>query len=143
MTGQQKRTNLFRINKHRQLLYRMNDKIKLGLKENWQQFFLLIIVNMMVGGMVGLERTVVPLVGTEEFRIKSEVVVFSFIIAFGIVKAFTNLISGVLADRYTRKKVLIWGWIVGLPVPFLLAYATSWNWILFANALLGVSQGLA
>ena len=98
---------------------------------------------MMVGGMVGLERTVVPLVGTEEFHIQSDVVVFSFIIAFGVVKAFTNLISGVLADKYTRKKVLIWGWLVGLPVPFILAFAPSWNWILFANVLLGISQGLA
>nr|WP_221433440.1 MFS transporter [Flavobacterium notoginsengisoli] len=104
---------------------------------------MLVLVNMMVGGMVGLERTVVPLVGTEEFNIQSDVVVFSFIIAFGVVKAFTNLISGVLADRYTRKKVLILGWLVGLPVPFLLAFAPSWNWILFANVLLGVSQGLA
>lgn len=118
------------------------DKIKLGLKENWQQFTLLVLVNMMVGGMVGLERTVVPLVGTEEFKIGSDVVVFSFIIAFGVVKAFTNLISGVLADKYTRKKVLIWGWLVGLPVPFMLAWGPSWNWILLANVLLGVSQGL-
>ncbi|RRJ87389.1 MFS transporter [Paenimyroides tangerinum] len=116
---------------------------KLGLKENWKQFTLLVLVNVMVGGMVGLERTVVPLIGTEEFKIQSNVVVFSFIIAFGVVKAFTNLISGVLADRYTRKKVLVLGWIIGLPVPFLLAYAPSWNWILFANVLLGVSQGLA
>ena len=119
------------------------EKISLGLRENWQQFSLLVLVNMMVGGMVGLERTVVPLVGTEEFHIQSDVVVFSFIIAFGVVKAFTNLISGVLADKYTRKKVLIWGWLVGLPVPFILAFAPSWNWILFANVLLGISQGLA
>ena len=119
------------------------EKIRLGLKENWQQFTLLVLVNMMVGGMVGLERTVVPLVGTEEFHIKSDVVVFSFIIAFVVVKAFTNLISGVLADKYTRKKVLIWGWLFGLPVPFLLAFAPSWNWILFANVLLGISQGFA
>ncbi|WP_291925060.1 MFS transporter [Chitinophaga sp.] len=119
------------------------ENISLGLKENWQQFTLLILVNMMVGGMVGLERTVVPLVGTTEFKIQSDVVVFSFIIAFGVVKAFTNLISGVLADKYTRKKVLISGWLVGLPVPFLLAYGPSWNWILFANVLLGISQGLA
>ncbi|MGX1641863.1 MFS transporter [Sphingobacterium sp. NPDC055431] len=117
--------------------------IKLGLKENWQQFSLLILVNMMVGGMVGLERTVVPLVGTSVFKIQSDVVVFSFIIAFAVVKAFTNLISGVLADRFTRKKVLIWGWIIGLPIPFLLAFGPSWNWILFANVLLGMSQGLA
>src|SRR5690554_6741558 len=124
-------------------MIKSKEKISLGLRENWQQFSLLVLVNMMVGGMVGLERTVVPLVGTEEFHIKSDVVVFSFIIAFGVVKAFTNLISGVLADKYTRKKVLIWGWFVGLPVPFLLAFAPSWNWILFANVLLGISQGLA
>nr|WP_295865723.1 MFS transporter [uncultured Chitinophaga sp.] len=117
--------------------------IKLGLKENWQQFTLLVLVNMLVGGMVGLERTVVPLVGTEEFRIGSDIVVFSFIIAFGVVKAFTNLISGVLADKYTRKRILVTGWLVGLPVPFLLAWGPSWNWIILANVLLGVSQGLA
>ncbi|MGG5506486.1 MULTISPECIES: MFS transporter [unclassified Myroides] len=119
------------------------ENIKLGLRENWKQFTLLVLVNMMVGGMVGLERTVVPLVGTEEFHLQSDVVVFSFIIAFGVVKAFTNLISGVLADRYTRKKVLVLGWLIGLPVPFLLAFGPSWNWILFANILLGISQGLA
>ncbi|MGB7529033.1 MFS transporter [Sphingobacterium cellulitidis] len=118
-------------------------QIRLGLKENWQQFSLLILVNMMVGGMVGLERTVVPLLGTEIFRIQSDVVIFSFIIAFGLVKAITNLISGVLADKYTRKQVLIWGWLIGLPVPFILAFGPSWNWILFANILLGVSQGFA
>ncbi|MGQ8869547.1 MFS transporter [Myroides sp. TSA_177.3] len=117
--------------------------IQLGLKENWKQFTLLVVVNMMVGGMVGLERTVVPLVGTEEFHIQSDVVVFSFIMAFGVVKAFTNLISGVLADQYTRKKVLVLGWLIGVPVPFLLAYGPSWDWILFANILLGISQGLA
>lgn len=119
------------------------DEIKLGLKENWKQFTLLVLVNMMVGGMVGLERTVVPLVGTEVFKIGSDVVVFSFIIAFGVVKAFTNLFSGILADKYTRRKVLIMGWLVGLPVPFLLGWGPTWNWILFANVLLGVSQGLA
>lgn len=119
------------------------EDIKLGLKENWQQFTLLVLVNMMVGGMVGLERTVVPLVGTEEFKIGSDVVVFSFIIAFGVVKAFTNLLSGALADKFTRKKVLIWGWLVGLPVPFMLAWGPGWNWILLANVLLGISQGLA
>lgn len=124
-------------------MIKSKEKISLGLRENWQQFSLLVLVNMMVGGMVGLERTVVPLVGTEEFHIQSGVVVFSFIIAFGVVKAFTNLISGMLADKYTRKKVLIWGWLVGLPVPFVLAFALTWNWILFANVLLGISQGLA
>ncbi|MDQ3661158.1 MAG: MFS transporter, partial [Actinomycetota bacterium] len=117
-------------------------EIKLGLSENWRQFSLLVVVNTFVGGLVGLERTVVPLVGTNEFRLESEVVVFSFIIAFGIVKAFANLASGVLADRFTRKAVLVGGWIVGLPVPFILAYAPSWSWIVGANVLLGINQGL-
>lgn len=116
-------------------------EIKLGLKENWQQFVLLVMVNCLVGGMVGLERTVVPLVGSEEFKIASDIVVFSFIIAFGVVKAFTNLVSGILADKLTRKRVLILGWIIGLPVPFLLAWGPSWNWIILANILLGMSQG--
>lgn len=117
--------------------------IRLGLKENWKQFSLLVLVNVFVGGMVGLERTVVPLVGEEEFQIGSELVIFSFIIAFGVVKAFTNMASGLLADRFTRKKILIAGWLVGIPVPFMLGWGPSWNWILFANVLLGVSQGLA
>ncbi|WP_257670806.1 MFS transporter [Parapedobacter tibetensis] len=117
--------------------------IQLGLKENWKQFTLLVLVNAFVGGMVGLERTVVPLVGTQEFFIDSEMIIFSFIIAFGVVKAFTNLVSGILADRLTRKKVLILGWLIGLPVPVLLGWGPSWNWIIFANILLGMSQGLA
>lgn len=117
--------------------------IRLGLKENWKQFSLLVLVNIFVGGMVGLERTIVPLVGEEEFQIGSELVIFSFIIAFGVVKAFTNMASGLLADRFTRKKILIAGWLVGIPVPFMLGWGPSWNWILLANVLLGVSQGLA
>lgn len=117
-------------------------EIKLGLRDNWRQFSLLVVVNTFVGGLVGLERTVVPLVGTDEFHIDSEVVVFSFIIAFGIVKAFANLASGVLADRFTRKGVLVSGWVVGLPVPFILAFAPNWAWIVAANVLLGINQGL-
>ena len=117
--------------------------VRLGLRENLAQFSLLVLVNAFVGGMVGLERTVVPLVGTEEFGIGSEVVVFSFIIAFGLVKAVLNLASGVLADRFTRKTVLVAGWIAGLPVPFMLAWGPSWAWIVAANVLLGISQGLA
>jgi MFS family permease len=117
--------------------------IRLGLRENLGQFSLLVLINAFVGGMVGIERTVVPLVGTEEFGIGSEVVVFSFIIAFGLIKALLNLASGLLADRFTRKMVLVAGWIVGLPVPFMLAWGPSWAWIVGANVLLGISQGLA
>jgi MFS family permease len=117
--------------------------LRLGLRENLAQFSLLVLVNAFVGGMVGLERTVVPLIGTQEFGIGSEVVVFSFIITFGLIKACVNLVSGLLADRYTRKTVLVAGWVVGLPVPFMLAYGPSWAWIVGANVLLGISQGLA
>ncbi|MGE4053386.1 MAG: MFS transporter [Vicinamibacterales bacterium] len=118
-------------------------KVQLGLRENLAQFSLLVLVNAFVGGMVGLERTVVPLVGTDEFGIESDVIVFSFIMAFGVVKAFLNLASGVLADRFTRKMVLVAGWIAGVPVPFMLAWGPSWSWIVAANVLLGISQGLA
>jgi MFS family permease len=117
--------------------------IRLGIGENWPQFGLLIVLNAFVGGMVGLERTVVPLIGTQEFGIGSEVVVFSFIIAFGAVKALVNFASGRLADRFTRKAVLIAGWVIGLPVPFMLGYGPSWTWIVAANVLLGINQGLA
>ena len=116
--------------------------IRLGIRENWQQFGLLMLLNAFVGGMVGLERTIVPLIGVQEFGIGSEVVVFSFIIAFGVVKALVNFASGWLADRFTRRAVLIAGWIVGLPVPFMLGYGPSWAWIVGANVLLGVNQGL-
>jgi MFS family permease len=122
---------------------RSRPDVQLGLRQNLAQFSLLVLVNAFVGGMVGLERTVVPLVGTEEFGIKSNVVVFSFIMAFGVVKAFLNLASGLLADRFTRKAVLVAGWIFGLPVPFMLAWGPSWTWIVAANVLLGISQGLA
>jgi MFS family permease len=117
-------------------------EVRLGLRENLAQFSMLVVVNAFVGGMVGLERTVVPLVGTEEFRIGSEIVVFSFIIAFGVIKAVLNLVSGVLADRFTRKSVLVAGWIIAIPVPFMLGWGPSWRWIVAANVLLGISQGL-
>jgi MFS family permease len=116
--------------------------VRLGLRENWPQFALLVTVNFFVGGMVGLERTVLPLVGTTEFGLTSGLVTFSFIIAFGIVKAFANLASGVLADRTSRKAILVAGWVIGLPVPFLLAYAPAWWMIVAANVLLGINQGL-
>jgi MFS family permease len=122
---------------------RRSGAISLGLKENCRQFSLLVLVNAFVGGMVGIERTVVPLIGSEEFRIASTTLVTSFIVSFGVVKAFANLASGHLADKWGRKRVLVLGWLAGLPVPFLINAAPDWGWIVAANALLGVSQGLA
>ena len=117
--------------------------IKLGLKANWQQFSLLVLINAFVGGMVGIERTVVPLIGSEEFGIVSTTLVVSFIVSFGVVKAFANLVSGQLADKWGRKRVLVLGWLFGLPVPFMIMWAPNWGWVIAANALLGVSQGFA
>jgi len=118
-------------------------KIVLGLRANWQQFALLIVINAFVGGMVGIERTVVPLIGAEEFGIESTTLILSFIVSFGVVKAIANLVSGQLADTWGRKRVLILGWLFGLPVPFMLIWAPNWEWIIAANALLGINQGLA
>jgi MFS family permease len=117
--------------------------VRLGLRENLGQFALLILVNAFVGGMVGLERTVVPLVGSEEFGLVLRTAIFSFIVTFGLVKALSNLFAGGLADRFGRKKVLVAGWLVGVPVPFMIMLAPSWGWIVAANVLLGVNQGLA
>jgi MFS family permease len=114
---------------------------RLGIRENWRQFSLLVLINAFVGGMVGLERTVVPLVATQEFHLTSDTLIFSFIVAFGLVKALSNVASGQLADRFTRKAMLVAGWIIGLPVPFMLAWGPSWAWIVAANVLLGASQG--
>jgi predicted MFS family arabinose efflux permease len=119
------------------------EEMRLGLKENWRQFSLLVLVNAFVGGMVGLERTVVPLIGAEEFGLVLRTAIFSFIVSFGVVKAFSNLVSGTFADRFGRKKVLVAGWVLGVPVPFMIMYAPSWEWIVAANVLLGVNQGLA
>jgi len=117
--------------------------VRFGLRANAGQFGLLMLINAFVGGMVGLERTVVPLVGTKEFGLLLNTVAFSFIISFGIVKACANLVSGTLADRYGRKHILVAGWVIGLPVPFLIMWAPSWDWIVVANVLLGINQGLA
>ncbi|MGW3247245.1 MFS transporter [Streptomyces sp. NPDC001070] len=117
--------------------------VRLGLRENWLQFTLLVIVNVCVGGLVGLERTTVPLIGTEVFGLTSDLAVFSFIIAFGLTKALTNLAAGALTARFRRKQLLVAGWLVGIPVPFALAWAPSWGWIVAANVLLGINQGLA
>jgi len=121
----------------------MSDKtINLGLKQNWQQFSLLVLINAFVGGMVGLERAVLPLIAEEEFGLASRLAVLSFIASFGWVKAIANLLAGRLSDKWGRKKVLLLGWLFGLPVPFLIIWAPSWSWIIFANVLLGVNQGL-
>ncbi|MFF4762075.1 MFS transporter [Streptomyces sp. NPDC001292] len=116
--------------------------VRLGLRENWLQFTLLVIVNTCVGGLVGLERTTVPLIGTRVFHLTSDLAVFSFIIAFGMTKAFTNLAAGALTARFRRKQLLVAGWLIGIPVPFALAWAPSWGWIVAANVLLGINQGL-
>lgn len=117
--------------------------IKLGLKPNINQFLLLIVVNAFVGAMIGLEQTVIPILGKEEFDLESNALILSFIASFGIVKAILNLFAGSLSEKFGRKNVLILGWLVGLPVPFILLLAPNWNWILFANVLLGINQGLA
>jgi MFS family permease len=117
--------------------------VRLGLRENWQQFSLLVLINAFVGGMVGLERTVVPLVGSETFKIASTTIVVSFIVSFGVVKALANLVSGHFADIYGRRHMLILGWLIGLPVPFMIAWGPSWGWVVAANALLGINQGFA
>jgi MFS family permease len=117
--------------------------VQLGLRENWAQFTLLVIVNACVGGLVGLERTTVPLIGTETFGLTSDLAVFSFIIAFGLTKSLTNLAAGALTARFHRKQLLVAGWLIGIPVPFALAWAPSWGWIVAANVALGINQGLS
>jgi MFS family permease len=116
--------------------------VRLGLGANWQQFTLLVMVNAFVGGMVGLERVVVPLIAEQDFGLASRTAILSFILSFGVVKALANLFAGRLSDRIGRKPILIAGWLVGLPVPFLLMLAPSWSWVVFANVLLGINQGL-
>jgi MFS family permease len=115
---------------------------RLGLRENFPQFVLLVAVNALVGGMVGQERTVVPLLGEIEFGLAAGAGMLSFIAVFGATKAITNYYAGTLADRYGRKPVLVAGWLIGLPVPLLLIWAPAWEWVVFANLLLGVNQGL-
>ncbi|MCP9200539.1 MFS transporter [Gramella sp. GC03-9] len=115
---------------------------KLGLKENWKQFSLLVLINAFVGGMVGLERSIFPQYAQEIFGIESNTAILSFITAFGITKAVTNLMTGRFANRFGRKPLLVFGWLFAIPIPFILMYATSWNWVIFANILLGINQGL-
>jgi MFS family permease len=118
------------------------DPVRLGLRANWPQFALLVVVNVFVGGMVGLERATTSLVGTRVFHLAGYLAVFSFIVAFGVTKALTNLAAGPLIARHSRKRLLVAGWAAGLPVPFLLAWAPAWGWIVAANLCLGVNQGL-
>lgn len=118
------------------------EHIKLGLKENWRQFTLLVIINAFVGGMVGLERAILPQIAEIEFHIAAKTAILSFIIVFGITKAFTNYFAGALANKIGRKNLLTIGWLFAIPVPFILMFAANWNWIIAANILLGINQGL-
>jgi MFS family permease len=117
-------------------------EVRFGLKENWQQFSLLVLVNAFVGGMVGLERSILPQLAAQEFHIASHSAIFSFIVVFGIVKALTNYFAGHFANALGRRRLLIFGWLFAIPIPFLLMWAPTWNWIVAANVLLGINQGL-
>jgi len=117
--------------------------VRLGLRANAGQFALLVVLNALVGAMVGLERSVLPLLGKKEFGLTSAATILAFVVAFGAAKALTNLAAGDLAERFGRKRLLVAGWLVALPVPMLIGLAPSWWWIVAANLLLGVNQGLA
>src|SRR5579872_6160128 len=121
----------------------MASRLRLGLIPNLSQFTLLALDNVFVGMLVGSERTVVPLIGTQSFAVSSAAVLLTFVVAFGVVKGPLNLVAGRLADRYGRRKVLLVGWLLGLPVPWMLLFAPSWSWVVAANLLLGANQGFA
>ena len=116
--------------------------VQLGLKHNWKQFTLLVVINGFVGGMVGLERTILPEIAESDFQVAAKTAILSFIIVFGITKAVTNYYTGRLANRFGRRNLLIIGWMFAFPIPVILIYAPNWNWIIFANILLGINQGL-
>jgi MFS family permease len=118
-------------------------EVRLGLRENLPQFSLLVAINAFVGAMVGLERSTLPLIGEDEFGLTSSAAVLSFIVAFGLAKSLTNLAAGLGAERLGRRRLLICGWLAALPVPLLIAIAPTWGWIVAANLLLGINQGLA
>ena len=115
---------------------------RLGIRANLPQFTLLVVVNALVGGMLGQERTILPLLAEEEFGLTGATAVMTFIVAFGLVKAITNFFAGTLSDRFGRKPVLVAGWLFGIPVPLLLIWAPTWTWVIAANVLLGINQGL-
>ena len=117
-------------------------EIRQGLRENWRQFIILVIINAFVGGMVGLERSVIPELAQQEFGMLAKSAMLSFIVVFGFTKAIANYFAGALANRTGRKKLLIYGWLFALPVPFLMIFAENWTWIIAANILLGINQGL-
>ena len=116
--------------------------VRLGLGPNLAQFSLLVVINAFVGAMIGLERTILPAIAEQEFHLAAHAAVLSFIVVFGVTKALTNYFAGRMSDAIGRKRVLVVGWLVALPVPFLLMWAPTWNWVLAANVLLGISQGL-
>lgn len=116
--------------------------VKLGLRENWKQFTILVVINALVGGMVGLERSILPGIAEQDFDLTAKSAILSFIVVFGISKAITNYYAGILASRFGRKKLLVAGWMAGIPVPLILMFATGWNGIIAANVLLGINQGL-
>lgn len=120
----------------------MSRDVRLGLRENAAQFSLLVLVNAFVGAMVGMERSILPAIAETEFHLAARTAILSFIVVFGVMKALTNYFAGRFSDRHGRKAILVAGWLVAAPVPFLLMWAPSWSWILGANVLLGISQGL-
>ena len=120
----------------------MKDNVQIGLKENWRQFTILVIVNAFVGGMIGIERSIFPQFANIEFGVASKTAILTFITAFGISKAIANFFTGRLANKFGRRNLLLFGWMLAIPIPFILIYASSWSWVIFANVLLGISQGL-
>ena len=116
--------------------------LRLGIRENLAQFSLLVVINAFVGAMIGMERSILPAIAEQEFHLAARSAVLSFIVVFGVTKALTNYLAGRWSDRFGRKQILVGGWLVAIPVPFLLMWAPTWGWILFANLLLGISQGL-
>jgi MFS family permease len=115
--------------------------VRLGLRENVVQFALLVVINAFVGAMVGIERSILPAIAEQEFHLAARTAILSFIVVFGVTKAVTNYLAGRFADRVGRRQILIAGWLIATPVPFMLMWAPSWSWILVGNALLGISQG--